>query len=350
MTRTVFLSSTGEDLHEYREAAYKAIEGLDGHHCVRMEDFGARGSTSEEFCSSRAAECDLFVGIIGHLYGNSPAGTDRSFTEIEYESATAASRPTLMFLSPDDFPLPANLVEPDERRSRQRHFRDRISAATVRASFSTPSDLAWKVVQAIMNQELQRDTPEEIVWQTPNVQLERMLAQAQRELLLAQRRLQEQEEIISSLLIASTQASGPPGPSTAPVEQPVATFTVDSGSVRQGDHITVQIILATAPPGVGAVDLQVSYDNAKLCATSCAGTRNVVGNHAFAPNTVAFSGANIEGWAGSVVWGEITFLALPTAAPGPTQVTPSLQTLADTSGANIGPGRLVAGLVHILVK
>ena len=40
--KTVFLSSTGKDLTEYREAAYKAIEGLDGYHCVRMEDFGAR--------------------------------------------------------------------------------------------------------------------------------------------------------------------------------------------------------------------------------------------------------------------------------------------------------------------
>ena len=39
--KKAFLSSTGRDLTEHREAAYHAIEGLDGWHCVRMEDSGA---------------------------------------------------------------------------------------------------------------------------------------------------------------------------------------------------------------------------------------------------------------------------------------------------------------------
>ena len=30
--KTVFLSSTAGDLADYREAAYRAIEGLDGYH------------------------------------------------------------------------------------------------------------------------------------------------------------------------------------------------------------------------------------------------------------------------------------------------------------------------------
>ncbi len=33
--KQVFLSSTGKDLTEYREAVYRAIEGMDGFHCVR---------------------------------------------------------------------------------------------------------------------------------------------------------------------------------------------------------------------------------------------------------------------------------------------------------------------------
>ena len=67
--RTVFLSSTARDLQEYREAAYKAIEGLDGYHCVRMEDFGARDQEADEFCAAKVAECDLFVGIVGTYTG-----------------------------------------------------------------------------------------------------------------------------------------------------------------------------------------------------------------------------------------------------------------------------------------
>jgi len=40
--KSVFLSSTARDLHPHRQAVYPAIEALDGYHCVRMEDFGAR--------------------------------------------------------------------------------------------------------------------------------------------------------------------------------------------------------------------------------------------------------------------------------------------------------------------
>ena len=70
--KTVFLSSTAKDLHDYREAAYRAISALDGYHCIRMEDFGARDAASDDFCRQKVAECDVFVGILGHCYGSCP--------------------------------------------------------------------------------------------------------------------------------------------------------------------------------------------------------------------------------------------------------------------------------------
>ena len=47
--KKVFLSSTARDLTEYRDKVYQAIDGLDGFHCVRMEDFGARNARADEF-------------------------------------------------------------------------------------------------------------------------------------------------------------------------------------------------------------------------------------------------------------------------------------------------------------
>jgi hypothetical protein len=81
-SKIVFLSSTAKDLSAYREAVYRAIEGLDGYHCVRMEDFGAGDQD-------------------------------------------AADKPCLMLLAPEDSSLPANLIEPDEKRRKQRAFRER---------------------------------------------------------------------------------------------------------------------------------------------------------------------------------------------------------------------------------
>jgi hypothetical protein len=41
----VFLSSTGRDLREHRQAAYEAIQRLDEFKCVRMEDFDSETLT-----------------------------------------------------------------------------------------------------------------------------------------------------------------------------------------------------------------------------------------------------------------------------------------------------------------
>ncbi len=151
--KSVFLSSTARDLKEYREAAYRAIEGLDGYHCVRMEDFGARDWDADEFCRAKVGECDLFVGIVGHLYGSCPDGCEKSYTEREYAAAVGAEIPRLMFVAPDSVrPLPS-LRERDEIWEKQQAFRERVNKDRMRDEFTSPENLATNVTQAIRNWE-----------------------------------------------------------------------------------------------------------------------------------------------------------------------------------------------------
>ena len=82
-----FLSSTAKDLKDHRTAAAQAIRRMDGWECVQMEDFGARDALPDDFCRARVSECDVFVGLVGHLYGSSPPGQSISFTEREYDAA-----------------------------------------------------------------------------------------------------------------------------------------------------------------------------------------------------------------------------------------------------------------------
>src|SRR5258708_31697552 len=103
---TVFLSSVTKGIQHYRDAVYRAIEGLDGYHCVRMEDFGARPSDSDYVCRAKVAECDIFVGILSHEYGSCPPGSDKSYTEREYDTATAAGKPTTMCFAQQEFGVP----------------------------------------------------------------------------------------------------------------------------------------------------------------------------------------------------------------------------------------------------
>ena len=149
---TVFLSSVAQGLQQYRDAAYKAIEGLDGHHCVRMEDFGARSGTAYSVCLAKVSECDLFIGLVGHEYGSIAPNTEKSYSEAEYDAAVAAGKPTLVLMAPEEFPVPAKLIETDQVRQKQINFRTKVSAQHV-AFFSGQSTegLARQVIQAIHN-------------------------------------------------------------------------------------------------------------------------------------------------------------------------------------------------------
>jgi hypothetical protein len=151
--RKVFISSTAKDLAECRQAVYKVIEGLDGYHAVRMEDFGARDVAARDFSLQKVAECDLFIGVLGHLYGSIPSGSQLSFTEQEYQAALETDRPRLMFVASQNLPLPASLREPDENHAKQQAFQERVLQEQIVDFFDNPEDLARRVVQAIHNWE-----------------------------------------------------------------------------------------------------------------------------------------------------------------------------------------------------
>jgi Domain of unknown function (DUF4062) len=88
---TVFLSSTSKDLEQCREAAFRAIEGLHGYHCVRMEDFGSIDEAPDDFCRTKVGECDLFVCIAGPLYGSRSPRERRSQNASSTQPSSARS-------------------------------------------------------------------------------------------------------------------------------------------------------------------------------------------------------------------------------------------------------------------
>jgi hypothetical protein len=149
--RTVFLSSTSKDLESYREAAYRTIEGLDGYHCVRMEDFGSRDDHPDDFCRAKVKECDVVVCLLGPCYG-SLAPSDLSYTEREFDAAEG--KDLLVFLTEEEFPIPNNLVESDAPRERQNAFRKKAAHGRMVTKFSEPDELAARVIQALRNWEI----------------------------------------------------------------------------------------------------------------------------------------------------------------------------------------------------
>ena len=145
----VFLSSTSRDLADYREAVHRAIDGLPGFQLVKMEDFGARDAKAKDLCDRLVRECDLLVGLMGHYYGSCPPGEAISFTELEYRTATDAGLSRLMFVAPDDFPIPANLRESDASFEQQKRFRQEVMADRVVASFDESEQFASAITRAL---------------------------------------------------------------------------------------------------------------------------------------------------------------------------------------------------------
>ena len=150
--QVVFVASTSRDLAEFRAAVAETIGRLDGYKFVGMETFGSRDVSAEEFDEEVVRECDVFIGIIGHVYGSTPKGSSRSFTELEYDAAVKYDKPRLMFVAPDGLPAGADIRESEEKVIAQAAFRERIRSGRIVADFSSPQVLAVRVSEAIHNQ------------------------------------------------------------------------------------------------------------------------------------------------------------------------------------------------------
>src|SRR5262249_11148831 len=81
-----FISSTSEDLADYRAAAREVCARL-SLIPVGMEDFESMGVGATAGSQSKVKESNVYVGIIANRYGYIEAGHDKSVTELEFEYA-----------------------------------------------------------------------------------------------------------------------------------------------------------------------------------------------------------------------------------------------------------------------
>jgi hypothetical protein len=150
-TIRVFLSSTSKDLEAYRETAAKAIQRLAGYECVYQGFFTGSTHDPDTLSREKVKECDLFVGILGPLYGSTPPAEQQSYTEREYDMAVESGKPRLMFVCPDDFPLSDHLRETDEQREKQQAFRKKVQGAvTTPGQWRDRHELALEVILGIV--------------------------------------------------------------------------------------------------------------------------------------------------------------------------------------------------------
>ena len=133
----------------HRKTTAEALERL-GSQVDRMEVFGARPDGATQASLKDLEESELFVGIYAHRYGYVPTGSTISITEQEYDHARKLAKPMFCFIVKEDFPWPPLMIENDDpAKSKLRAFKARIKTNSVIDVFTTPEDLASKVVAAV---------------------------------------------------------------------------------------------------------------------------------------------------------------------------------------------------------
>ena len=105
----VFVSSTYQDLRDERDQVIKAVLEM-GHIPVGMEMFSAADEEQWKIITRQIDESDYYVLISAHRYGSADAD-GISYTEKEYDYATAKGIPVLGFVIDDDAPWPKNKHE-----------------------------------------------------------------------------------------------------------------------------------------------------------------------------------------------------------------------------------------------
>jgi formylglycine-generating enzyme required for sulfatase activity len=111
----VFISSTSEDLKDYREQAAKAAVA-NGFLPSMMEDFAATGhAPTLPACLEKVADAEVVVVIVAHRYGwvpDDPANPDsKSITWLECEHARKLGKEVLAFLVDPKYDWPPQLFE-----------------------------------------------------------------------------------------------------------------------------------------------------------------------------------------------------------------------------------------------
>jgi Domain of unknown function (DUF4062)/NACHT domain len=151
-TGSVFISHTSDmarfpNNRSFVQAALDAV-ARSGMTPVDMRYFAARDGQPAEYCRMRLRECEIYVAVVGFHYGSMVPGEAVSYIEMEFQAASAAGLPRLVFLQEETADSPIGLADLD--RGPVEGFRQRLrDAGLVVRAFTSDAGLELEMFHAL---------------------------------------------------------------------------------------------------------------------------------------------------------------------------------------------------------
>ena len=144
----VFISSTYQDLANYRSAVMEVLQGFE-FVFKGMEYFGASENTPLDVCLNNVKQSDLVICILGTRYGSCPPNSDKSYTHLEVEYAIENQKPVYVYMIDEEHqPILAKFVDMGEKRKRLMAFKRMLNdGRRIVESFTTPEELGRKLAR-----------------------------------------------------------------------------------------------------------------------------------------------------------------------------------------------------------
>lgn len=147
----VFISSTYEDMIDYRDAAMSALTSIEALP-VGMEQFVSSPDKSLDVCLSEVRRCQLFISLVGMRYGSVDDETGKSYSELEYDEAVKNGIPALAFvIDENECPVLPKFVDIGDKADKLKAFKDILNKKYT-SRFRSIDHLKELLVRAVSKQ------------------------------------------------------------------------------------------------------------------------------------------------------------------------------------------------------
>lgn len=159
----VYLSSTLQDLAEYRTNIIEVIRKLNGSP-ITLEDLPDTETNVVQIAYNAIQQADIFIGIYAHRYGYIPPDTEvyidsdsitqildgeKSILQLEYEWAVERGISLLIFIVRDDQPWSPEYIDDEPKRSHLVAFKELMKQRHVVQFFGSENDLTTSAATAL---------------------------------------------------------------------------------------------------------------------------------------------------------------------------------------------------------